>query len=446
MEEKDKKQVENQDVEIDLSEVFNTIKENKVKYAGVIAGCAAVALSFALVQPPKYESTAVVRAKIVSAIDQLDGKKPNKDEMASYLEIMRSRSVIEPVIAKTKSLTEESAIRKNKDVNAFVNAFLKYNNPKGTDLIKISATAKTPEEAQFIAQSVLENSTETLTNVNKMGRSSHIDFLQERKDVAEAEMKDAESSLENFKQESKVFAPDSQLENLVKQLNEVDRDITNIKTNLEIRTKQMELLDDGASVSAFNTGDSTTNAVRSSLLQEQLKLQEQLQFAKEQRDKLLNDIIKTNYASTHQDFDFDGENAKKSLIILNDNPKFVSLSSIDRNLEYYIPLKNLVFQNMYKILSHFAHPSHQAEEQFSNDFKGSGNNGEGPYHLIVSFTTILAICFISSYIVYDKSIKNELNEEEVEIFNAIYKNFCIGKFGIEPSIEEYQQERMVQDS
>lgn len=176
------------------------------------------------------------------------------------------------------------------------------------------------------------------------------------------------------------------------------------------------------------------------------KLQEQLQFAKEQRDKLLNDIIKTNYASTHQDFDFDGENAKKSLIILNDNPKFVSLSSIDRNLEYYIPLKNLVFQNMYKILSHFAHPSHQAEEQFSNDFKGSGNNSEGPYHLIVSFTTILAICFISSYIVYDKSIKNELNEEEVEIFNAIYKNFCIGKFGVEPSIEEYLQERMVQNS
>lgn len=277
MEEKDKKQVENQDIEIDLSEVFNTIKENKVKYAGVIAGCAALALGFALVQPPKYESTAVVRAKIVSAIDQLDGKKPNKDEMASYLEIMRSRSVIEPVIAKTQSLTEESAIKRNKDVNAFLNAYLKYNNPKGTDLIKITATAKTPEEAQFIAQSVLENSTETLTNVNKMGRSSHIDFLQERKDVAEAEMKGAETSLENFKQESKVFAPDSQLENLVKQLNEVDRDITNIKTNLEIRTKQMELLDDGASVSAFNTGDSTTNAVRSSLLQKQLKLQEQLQ-------------------------------------------------------------------------------------------------------------------------------------------------------------------------
>ena len=277
MEEKDKKQVENQNIEIDLSEVFNTVKENKVKYAGVIAGCAAVALGFALVQPPKYESTAVVRAKIVSAIDQLDGKKPNKDEMASYLEIMRSRSVIEPVIAKTKSLTEESAIRKNKDVNAFVNAFLKYNNPTGTDLIKITATAKTPEEAQFIAQSVLENSTETLTNVNKMGRSSHIDFLQERKDVAEAEMKDAETSLENFKQESKVFAPDSQLDNLVKQLNEVDRDITNIKTNLEIRTKQMELLDDGVSASAFNVGDSTTNTVRSNLLSKQLQLKEQLQ-------------------------------------------------------------------------------------------------------------------------------------------------------------------------
>ena len=175
-------------------------------------------------------------------------------------------------------------------------------------------------------------------------------------------------------------------------------------------------------------------------------LQKQLQFAKEQRDKLLNDILKTNYASVHHDFDFDRGNSTKSLIILDDNPKFVSLSSIDRNMEYYIPLKNLAFQNMYKILSHFAHPSHQAEEQFSNDFKGSGNNSEGPYHMIISFTAILAICFISSYIVYDKSIQNEMNKEEIEVFNIIYKNFCIGKFGAEPSIEEYMQERRDLDS
>ena len=277
VEEKDRNQNVDQDIEIDLSEVFNTLKENKVKYVGVITGCAAVALGFAFMQPPKYESTAVVRAKIVSAIDQLDGKKPNKDEMASYLEIMQSRSVIEPIIEKTPSLTAESGIRKNKDVAAFVKSYLKYSNPKGTDLIKITATAKTPEEAQFIAQNVMENSTDTLTNINKMGRSTHIDFLQERKNVAENEMKEAEAALETFKQDSKVFAPDSQLDSLVKQLNEVDKEITNTKTTLDIREKQMELLDDGVSASAFNVGDSTTNAVRSSLLQKQLKLQEQLQ-------------------------------------------------------------------------------------------------------------------------------------------------------------------------
>ena len=171
------------------------------------------------------------------------------------------------------------------------------------------------------------------------------------------------------------------------------------------------------------------------------KLQEQLQFAKEQRDKLLNDIIKTNYASTHQDFDFDGENAKKSLIILNDNPKFVSLSGIDRGMEYQIPLKNLVFQNLYKILSHYAHPSYKAEYQFGNEFEGIGNSNEGPYNMIVSVAAILATCFISSYITYDKSIQSELNEEEIEIFNVLYNLYCIGKFGTEPGMEEYTQER-----
>ena len=64
MEEKNRNQNIDQDIEIDLSEVFNTVKENKFKYAKVIAGCAAVALGFAFIQPPKYESTAVVRAKV----------------------------------------------------------------------------------------------------------------------------------------------------------------------------------------------------------------------------------------------------------------------------------------------------------------------------------------------------------------------------------------------
>ena len=172
------------------------------------------------------------------------------------------------------------------------------------------------------------------------------------------------------------------------------------------------------------------------------KLQEQLRFCEEQCEKLLNGILGTNYASAHQDFDFVRGNTKKSLVILDDTPKFISLSSLDKDMDYYIPLKNIVFQNMYSILSHYAHPSYQAEEQFDHEFKGIGNNAEGPYRLIVSVVAILTICFISSYIVYDKSIKNELNEEEIDIFNFIYNTFCIGKFGIEPSIEEYTTERL----
>lgn len=172
-----------------------------------------------------------------------------------------------------------------------------------------------------------------------------------------------------------------------------------------------------------------------------VNLQEQLRFTKEQSDILLADILRTNYAFTHHNFEFSRGNAKKSLVILDDTPKFISLSSLDKDMEYHLPLKNIAFQNMYRILSHYAHPSYKAEWQFDNEFKGVGNNSEGPYHLIVSVTAILAICFISSYIVYDRSIENEMNEEEIELFNVIYNSFCIGKFGVEPSIEEYTQER-----
>lgn len=276
MEEKDRNQNMDQDIEIDLSEVFNTCKENKVKYAGVIAGCAAVALCFAFMQPPKYESTAVVRAKVMSVTGQVDSKQTSKDEMGSYLQIMQSRSVIEPIIAKVKSIPDDSSMKVNKDVTSFVKGYLKYNNPKGTDIIQVTATAKNPEEAQLIAQAVIDNSSETLTSVNKSGSSAHLEFLDERRRIAEKEHSDAVYALEQFKKENRVFSPDSQLGSLISQLNSVDKSITDTKVNLDIRTKQMEALDDGLTSAAFVTTGGITGSVRSNLLDKQMALQNKL--------------------------------------------------------------------------------------------------------------------------------------------------------------------------
>ena len=272
----EKKQNIEQDIEIDLGEVFNTLKENKFKYGKVVAGCAAVALGFSFVQSPKYESTAVVRAKVMSVTGQVDSKQTNKDEMGSYLQIMQSRSVIEPIIAKVKSIPDESPMKVNKDVANFVKGYLKYNNPKGTDIIQVTATAKNPEEAQMIAQSVIDNSAVTLTSVNKSGRSAHLEFLDERKSIAAKEYSEAVRDLENFKKENRVFAPDSQLNSLIGQLNEVDKNITNTKVTLDIRTKQMEALDDGLTSAAFITSGGITGSVRSNLLDKQMNLQNKL--------------------------------------------------------------------------------------------------------------------------------------------------------------------------
>jgi len=264
------------EIEIDLTKVAALCKQNKSKYAALIAGCMLVTAAASCVMPDKYESNALVRVKVVSAIDPSDEKKANKDEMSGYLEIMQSRNVIEPLIDITKSLGPESSIRANKDIGAYVKKYLQFTNLRGTDLIRVTAAANNPEEAQMIAQNVLKNVRETLTNVNKMGRSTYLDFLNERLNIAEKEMKEAETALEDFKKQSKVFAPDSQLESLVAQLNDVDKNITDIKVNLDIRNKQIELLDDGVAVSAYNSGDATTNSVRSALLSKQLVLQEQL--------------------------------------------------------------------------------------------------------------------------------------------------------------------------
>ena len=201
----------NKDVEkeIDLEEVIGVLKTDKNKYLKIAAGCTIIALVLAFILPEKFSSTAVVRAKAtvgMSGISRdmaemaaLAGFGNVKSDTQSYIEIMQTRSVIEPLIEKTDTLDADDEIKEYKLLDEYIKKYLKFDNPKGTDIIKITATSKDPQEAQQIAQGVVENMAVTLTKVNQTGTSSYRKFLEDRIQIADSEMKDAEAKLEAFK-------------------------------------------------------------------------------------------------------------------------------------------------------------------------------------------------------------------------------------------------------
>lgn len=277
----------NKDVEkeIDLEEVIGVLKTDKNKYLKIAAGCTIIALVLAFILPEKFSSTAVVRAKAtvgmsgissdMAEMAALAGSGNVKSDTQSYIEIMQTRSVIEPLIEKTDTLDADDEIKEYKLLDEYIKKYLKFDNPKGTDIIKITATSKDPQEAQQIAQGVVENMAVTLTKVNQTGTSSYRKFLEDRIQIADSEMKDAEAKLEAFKQKSGVFLPGEQATRIIEQLSEIDKSIAAVQVQRDTKAKQLELLDNGEVATVYNSGmDTAATEVRQALVSKELALKD----------------------------------------------------------------------------------------------------------------------------------------------------------------------------
>lgn len=277
----------NKDVEkeIDLEEVIGVLKTDKNKYLKIAAGCTIIALVLAFILPEKFSSTAVVRAKAtvgmsgissdMAAMAALAGFGNVKIDTQSYIEIMQTRSVIEPLIEKTDTLDADDEIKEYKLLDEYIKKYLKFDNPKGTDIIKITAISKDPQEAQQIAQGVVENMAVTLTKVNQTGTSSYRKFLEDRIQIADSEMKDAEAKLEAFKQKSGVFLPGEQATGIIEQLSEIDKSIAAVQVQRDTKAKQLELLDNGEVATVYNSGmDTAATEVRQALVSKELALKD----------------------------------------------------------------------------------------------------------------------------------------------------------------------------
>lgn len=277
----------NKDVEkeIDLEEVIGVLKTDKNKYLKIAAGCTIIALVLAFILPEKFSSTAVVRAKATAGMSgissdmavmaALAGFGNVKSDTQSYIEIMQTRSVIEPLIEKTDTLDADDEIKEYKLLDEYIKKYLKFDNPKGTDIIKITAISKDPQEAQQIAKGVVENMAVTLTKVNQTGTSSYRKFLEDRIQIADSEMKDAEAKLEAFKQKSGVFLPGEQATGIIEQLSEIDKSIAAVQVQRDTKAKQLELLDNGEVATVYNSGmDTAATEVRQALVSKELALKD----------------------------------------------------------------------------------------------------------------------------------------------------------------------------
>lgn len=201
---------------IDLGKLFAIIVDKKKLFGGIVAGFTLLALVISLLLPKEYTSQVTVQASssgmdmggAAMAMAALPGGNLSGGKAESYMAMMKTRVVLDPIIEQVfDDIDKEDRL----DAEEFAKKKLNLVNTKGTQLISVEAKGRTPEEAQYIAENVVNNFLHLMTSLNKENKSLLVSFLDERIDVAKKEADDSAQALEVFSKEHKIYGPEDQV-------------------------------------------------------------------------------------------------------------------------------------------------------------------------------------------------------------------------------------------
>ncbi|SNV05591.1 cryptic autophosphorylating protein tyrosine kinase Etk [Megamonas hypermegale] len=240
--------INNNDSSIDLRKLFSIMGEQKKIIIPIIVICTVVAIVIAFVLPKTYQSNTLVRIKSSSnssmsgmaamaaglGIDIGGSSSANPE---NYVELMKSREVLEPIMEQVDMPEEDKEKLTTED---FIKEYLEITNTRKTDLINIAAYGKTPEEAQMISQAVADNFLTLMTKLNKEDNSSVLKFLNDRMSIAKEEMETAENKLQAYQQEKGIYSPNDQTKALVDKLDDYDKKIAQLEAQEQANSAKLQ--------------------------------------------------------------------------------------------------------------------------------------------------------------------------------------------------------------
>lgn len=225
-----------EEIEIDFGRLFSRMWAKKKIIIPIILVCTIIAAIVSLMLPKEYTSTATVQTQSAGKVDISGaaaamamlgmGGGGASSPTLNYIELMKSRTVLDPIIQEVYSDKDEDKRPNNVD---FAKSNLKIENIKGTNLISIESTGRTPEEAQQITDSIVNNFLNLMTTMNQQTQSYMVKFLNERIDNAKKEADEAAQAMETFSKQNKVYSPKEQTDGLLKAYQAYDKTLGEIK-------------------------------------------------------------------------------------------------------------------------------------------------------------------------------------------------------------------------
>ena len=252
-----------EEITIDLREIGAILKRNAANIARVTGVCIVAAGVYLAVATPVYESQALLRVKQPKGIGSslleampMGNAMANTQLMNTYAEILKSRSVIVPVIEKTEEPNKEG---KFPAYAGYVKGKVATAPFKDTEIMQLTVRANTAEKAQKANNLIVEGFLNRLTELSRDQQKATRGFIEERTATAKKELKDAEDKLTDYKKANDIIAPDDAVKLATEKMGMVDK--LNAENRVALATANARL----ASTNAQLNGEAASIADNKSI-------------------------------------------------------------------------------------------------------------------------------------------------------------------------------------
>ena len=209
---------------IDLKDILKTIKKRRTLIISIFAAAVIIAAVVSFLIPPTYEAETTLRIKQPKGLaDSLLADLPTggagntKQLMSTYAEILKSRTVVETVIDKTQ--VDKEVVPTYEQMLTRITTL----PVKDSELLKIKITAKSPEEAQFVANTLVDTFNERMSLLVRSEQSRVRQFIGERMKESKIELEKAETILKKYKTDEKIAAPAEETKAIVENLSSINK-------------------------------------------------------------------------------------------------------------------------------------------------------------------------------------------------------------------------------
>lgn len=209
---------------IELRDVIKIIEKRRKLIFNTFLTFVILATILSFVIPPTYEGESTLRIKQPKGLgDSLLADLPTgsssmtKQQMSTYAEIIKSRTVVQEVIDKTQSDKDED------DIPTYADMLKRITTQpvKDTEILNVRVTAKSPEEAELVTNTLVNTFLNRMTNLVRSEQEGVRQFIGERLQESKQNLEQAESNLEKYKSEQHIVSPSDETKAMIDRMSDV---------------------------------------------------------------------------------------------------------------------------------------------------------------------------------------------------------------------------------